>query len=224
MFAKVLTQNIDGLEAAAGVSAARLVACHGSLATATCLACRRSMPTTDPAPAAEPTAEPAPAGVPTAGVEAEAAAEAAVTAAEVAAGAAVDSAAGAAAVAAVAPLARPRRSRAVRPLSCSNFSTTSSSSSSSSSAPVSFLAAVAAGAVATCGLPRAPKGSKNGGLQGSAGAGDGLRCGGVLKPDVTFFGEALPLHVKRAIEADRAHADLLLVIGTSLQVRRGNAL
>jgi NAD-dependent SIR2 family protein deacetylase len=33
------TQNIDGLEVVAGISPARLVQCHGTLATATCMSC-----------------------------------------------------------------------------------------------------------------------------------------------------------------------------------------
>jgi NAD-dependent SIR2 family protein deacetylase len=46
---------------------------------------------------------------------------------------------------------------------------------------------------------------------------DGI-CGGVLKPGVTFFGETLHDNVRRSLERDRAKADLLLVIGTSLSV------
>jgi NAD-dependent deacetylase sirtuin 1 len=42
--------------------------------------------------------------------------------------------------------------------------------------------------------------------------------GGVIKPDITFFGEALPHKVKRCLEVDRKKADLLLVMGTSLKV------
>ena len=43
-------------------------------------------------------------------------------------------------------------------------------------------------------------------------------CGSLVKPDIVFFGEALP---KRFFErlGDFRHADLLLVIGTSLQVQ-----
>ena len=44
---RVYTQNIDGLEGAAGVSPDKLVQCHGSLATVTCLRCRKSRPSTD---------------------------------------------------------------------------------------------------------------------------------------------------------------------------------
>lgn len=42
-------------------------------------------------------------------------------------------------------------------------------------------------------------------------------CGGIMKPDIVFFGESLPerflLHV-----VDFPTADLLLILGTSLQV------
>jgi NAD-dependent deacetylase sirtuin 1 len=43
-------------------------------------------------------------------------------------------------------------------------------------------------------------------------------CRGVLKPNITFFGESIPAKVKRTLAKDRAKVDLLLVIGTSLQV------
>ncbi|ROV88500.1 hypothetical protein VSDG_09335 [Cytospora chrysosperma] len=43
--------------------------------------------------------------------------------------------------------------------------------------------------------------------------------GGIMKPDITFFGEALPdaFHT-RLVEHDRDRADLVVVIGTSLKV------
>ncbi|CAM9234649.1 unnamed protein product [Scytosiphon promiscuus] len=44
-------------------------------------------------------------------------------------------------------------------------------------------------------------------------------CNGVVKPDITFFGEKLPASVKRAVEADNKKADLFLVLGTSLKVQ-----
>ena len=47
--------------------------------------------------------------------------------------------------------------------------------------------------------------------------GEGV-CGGVLKPSVTFFGEALQDTVKNKLEADRDKVDALVVIGTSLSV------
>ena len=37
------TQNIDGLETAAGVSSSRLIQCHGSLSTATCMSCGKQV-------------------------------------------------------------------------------------------------------------------------------------------------------------------------------------
>jgi NAD-dependent deacetylase len=44
------------------------------------------------------------------------------------------------------------------------------------------------------------------------------KCGQVLKPAITFFGEALPARALAAAEADAAKADLLLVLGTTLTV------
>jgi NAD-dependent deacetylase len=44
-------------------------------------------------------------------------------------------------------------------------------------------------------------------------------CGRVLKPAVTFFGEALPLDARREAETEAQDADVLLVLGTSLTVR-----
>lgn len=41
---------------------------------------------------------------------------------------------------------------------------------------------------------------------------------GIMKPDITFFGEKLDDSFEKALEADRDQVDLLLVIGTSLKV------
>lgn len=49
---RVYTQNVDGLEAAAGVPEHALVQCHGSMDTVTCLRCRARRPATDDAFAA----------------------------------------------------------------------------------------------------------------------------------------------------------------------------
>jgi NAD-dependent SIR2 family protein deacetylase len=43
-------------------------------------------------------------------------------------------------------------------------------------------------------------------------------CGGNVKPDVVFFGEGLPNRFHRLLKQDLPKADLLLVMGTSLQV------
>lgn len=43
-------------------------------------------------------------------------------------------------------------------------------------------------------------------------------CGGVLKPDVTFFGEELPLAAFNAAERAMFNAQLLLVLGSSMTV------
>lgn len=41
----------------------------------------------------------------------------------------------------------------------------------------------------------------------------------VMKPDIVFFGEGLPDHFHTTITQDKAEADLLIVIGSSLKVR-----
>ena len=45
------------------------------------------------------------------------------------------------------------------------------------------------------------------------------KCGGIIKPNITFFGEGLPLEFHRLIKQDLHDADLLIVIGTSLKVQ-----
>ena len=44
------------------------------------------------------------------------------------------------------------------------------------------------------------------------------RCGGMLKPDVTFYGETIPAERTRQAEAAVTQADAVLVIGSSLMV------
>jgi len=44
------------------------------------------------------------------------------------------------------------------------------------------------------------------------------RCGGIVKPDITFFGESLPPRFEELVVPDSQRCDLLLVLGTSLQV------
>lgn len=50
------------------------------------------------------------------------------------------------------------------------------------------------------------------------------KCGGVLKPDITFFGEALPLKALSEAERQARAADLMLVLGSSLTVYPAAAL
>ena len=44
-------------------------------------------------------------------------------------------------------------------------------------------------------------------------------CGGVVKPDIVFFGEDLPARFKDLLEPDFSACDLLIVMGTSLNVQ-----
>ncbi len=46
-------------------------------------------------------------------------------------------------------------------------------------------------------------------------------CGGVLKPDVVFYGEAVPAAVSSAAQTAMAEADGILVVGSSLMVYSG---
>ncbi len=43
-------------------------------------------------------------------------------------------------------------------------------------------------------------------------------CSGVMKPNITFFGEPLVDRVRKCLESDRKKADAVIVIGTSLSV------
>ena len=43
-------------------------------------------------------------------------------------------------------------------------------------------------------------------------------CGGVLKPNMIFFGETLPNSVAKRLEKDREKADAIIIMGTSLSV------
>ena len=47
------------------------------------------------------------------------------------------------------------------------------------------------------------------------------RCGGILKPDVVFFGEGVPKPRVDAARAAMEHADAMLVVGSSLAVYSG---
>ena len=46
-------------------------------------------------------------------------------------------------------------------------------------------------------------------------------CGGLLKPDVVFFGENVPAERVQRAMAPIAHADAMLVVGSSLMVYSG---
>jgi NAD-dependent deacetylase len=50
------------------------------------------------------------------------------------------------------------------------------------------------------------------------------RCGRVLKPAITFYGESLPLEARREAEGEAQDADLMLILGTSLRVMPAAAL
>ncbi|KAF9983972.1 NAD-dependent protein deacetylase sirtuin-2 [Modicella reniformis] len=50
------------------------------------------------------------------------------------------------------------------------------------------------------------------------------RCSGLVKPNITFFGENVPLRFSTLVDADFENCDLLIVLGTSLKVEPFNKL
>jgi NAD-dependent SIR2 family protein deacetylase len=44
------------------------------------------------------------------------------------------------------------------------------------------------------------------------------KCGGLVKPDIVFFGESLPVRFKQLLHKDLGQCDLMIVMGTSLKV------
>ena len=50
------------------------------------------------------------------------------------------------------------------------------------------------------------------------------RHGGLVKPEIVFFGENLPARFFRRCELDMPRCELLLVVGTSLRVYEEEAL
>lgn len=50
------------------------------------------------------------------------------------------------------------------------------------------------------------------------------KCGGLVKPEITFFGEDLPDRFGKMAQVDFKKCDLLIVLGTSLQVEPFNRL
>jgi len=147
---RVYTQNIDGLEEAAGVSSKRMVYAHGSLRWATCGRCQHRVP-----------------------------------AAEI----------------------QPDIERGRVPLCRVTAQTTTTTTTSSSASPIARTR------ISVKRQKRTPTRSTTATTPPRS-----HYCGGVLKPDITFFGETLGDKVRKSLEADRQKADAVIVIGTSLSV------
>ncbi|KAL6057149.1 NAD-dependent protein deacetylase sirtuin-3, mitochondrial, variant 3 [Balamuthia mandrillaris] len=138
---RVYTQNIDGLEEAAGLPRYAVVQAHGSFRTASCVACRKPYPQPER----------------------------------------------------VLQLIQHQQRRwqvNLQPDSCSSCSASSSAAADKSTTACQELV------IPTC-----------------------EACSGFVKPDVVFFGEPLPAHVFTQSKADLSRCDLLIIIGTSLQVQ-----
>ncbi len=50
------------------------------------------------------------------------------------------------------------------------------------------------------------------------------KCGGVLKPNVVFFGESIPGHAHRAAFGEAEKADLFIIVGTTGEVAPANMI
>ncbi|KAH6690681.1 DHS-like NAD/FAD-binding domain-containing protein [Plectosphaerella plurivora] len=166
------TQNIDNIEALAGIDPARTIQCHGSFATATCLVCAYKCPGDD-------------------------------IAADIHAGhipkcpRCIEKLAAARAV----PAPRGKRKR-----SAGVGSTASSSSAASRKR-------AAANRRRTAGLDFSDDEDEDDNSDFD------IPQPGIMKPDITFFGEDLPdAFGRRLATHDRDRVDLVLVIGTSLKV------
>jgi NAD-dependent histone deacetylase SIR2 len=170
---KLLTnfsQNIDNLEAAAGIRPDKLVQCHGSFATASCVKCRHQVP-------GDTIRED-------------------LQAARVAhCPRCIDNLAHLAAQRKPPTKKKKKRKRASRDHSHSTSKDRRRPSLSSLSPPTS----------PSC----SPDDDDD----------DNIPSPGIMKPDITFFGEDLPATFhERLVQHDRALVDLVIVIGTSLKV------
>ncbi|ERS95960.1 hypothetical protein HMPREF1624_07495 [Sporothrix schenckii ATCC 58251] len=212
---KLLTnysQNIDNLEAKAGISPSKLIQCHGSFATATCVTCRYRVEGESLYPTIKagqiPRCPRCAAGNGRRG----------------------GSAAGAAVAA-----ARKQRKALARESSSGRGSLSRSNSFDNAPSGVSTPSgsSAARGRGRRRGRPPGKVGRPRGRprRQNRRASSDddnddddadgefNRSRGGVMKPDITFFGEALPDEFSRRLtEHDRDKADLVVVIGTSLKV------
>ncbi|CAK7214194.1 NAD-dependent histone deacetylase sir2 [Sporothrix curviconia] len=213
---KLLTnysQNIDNLEAKAGIKPSKLVQCHGSFATASCVTCGYKVEGESIYPTIK-------AGQ--------------IPRCPLCTSKSRGGGGGAAATAAAAAQnARKQRKALIREANGVGRSASGGSLSRSSSFDnVPLAAGGAAPATRGRGRPRGRPPGKVGRPRGrprrqrSSDSDDddessefSLSRGGVMKPDITFFGEPLPDEFSRRLtEHDRDRADLVVVIGTSLKV------
>ncbi|KAG6465943.1 hypothetical protein O3G_MSEX015522, partial [Manduca sexta] len=44
-------------------------------------------------------------------------------------------------------------------------------------------------------------------------------CPGIVKPDIVFFGESLPDRFQECLQQDFEHCDMLIIMGSSLEVQ-----
>mmetsp|Transcript_12997 Transcript_12997/g.20215 ORF Transcript_12997/g.20215 Transcript_12997/m.20215 type:complete len:607 (+) Transcript_12997:253-2073(+) len=191
MLLRVYTQNMDGLETVAGVSPNKMVHAHGSLQWATCCKCKRKVQSSALKPDILKGSVPLcqhPAASTSATAKTKSPSKNKKT-----------------------PIMPPRLTRASSTSSVSSSATSSSLLCNNNTAKINTRKRLRRRP-----LPEAmEEDNDNNGCDSSSSS---KICGGILKPGVTFFGEALHDNVRRRLEADREKADALIVIGTSLSV------
>mmetsp|Transcript_5177 Transcript_5177/g.7296 ORF Transcript_5177/g.7296 Transcript_5177/m.7296 type:complete len:622 (+) Transcript_5177:52-1917(+) len=203
MLLRVYTQNMDGLETVAGVSSNKMVHAHGSLQWATCCKCKRKVPSSVLKPdilngsvpkcqhpiATTSSASPSSSSISKSRISTK----------------------------------NKKPLLTSPPLTRSSSTSSTASSTTSSSLLSSNNSSTTATRMTTRKRRRPPLASTTEEKEKKKNqSGDNFSpsniCGGILKPGVTFFGEALHDNVRRRLEADREKADALIVIGTSLSV------
>ena len=164
MLLRIYTQNIDGLEEAAGVSKDKVVYAHGSFTGATCMKCRAKYQACDIAAEVQ-----AGSSIPV--CQRQIAKKAKISQASTTKIKSID-------------IEIPPERRSSRKRSCNQATLNNNNMSEEFHPPP-----VEAGC-----------------------------CGGIIKPNITFFGEKLDNTISRKLEEDYKKADALIVMGTSLSV------
>ena len=196
---RVYSQNIDGLEEEAGVMSKKVVYAHGSLKWATCLTCKRKVPADELEESILNGAVPYCPVIRKSKQSNSSSNNNNVTATSVPTKP----------VALREPSTRQRK----RPRSLGNEGDDGGNSSSSSGGG----GGDSDGNARPLPMTRPTRQCSSSSSASSASLPSNA-CGGVLKPNVTFFGQTLPDSVSRCLESDRKKVDALIVIGTSLSV------
>lgn len=165
------TQNIDNLESYAGIQAEKMVQCHGSFATASCVTCHWKLPGEKIFGNIRRLELP------------------------------------------LCPYCYQKRKDQYPTTTDEDVAGTAVATTTTTTTAAAAVAAAAAAAAGGLGAVKAPSAASNPNSVFHM-----MKSYGVLKPDITFFGEALPSKFHRFIREDVLKCDLLICIGTSLKV------